>query len=437
MNQEKTFRVIFETCQEGIAVVDNDGTIVLANTACNNMFGYLQDELIGQSIERLIPAPIRKMHAKHRDSYAQNPVPRQMGAGRDLKALKKNGTEFPVEISLNRAVLKGKDHTVAFIIDITQRKKMEDALKRSEKQLISYATQLESRVEERTEELDQTIEALEKTNKDLEEQIYVRMKAENEANKALDRERELNELKSRFVSMASHEFRTPLSTILSSASLIDRYDAPGNEEKRKRHVHKIKSAISNLQQILDDFLSLSKLEEGKIDLKKTEVNVSEVIEEVIDELSSITPENQSIRLLIKGKESPLRSDEKIIKNILINLISNGIKYSEKDIDVVLTCTTTSFDVEVKDEGLGIPEEEHKHVFERFFRAKNAMNIQGTGLGLNIVKKYVDMLGGNIHFVSKLNKGTTFIVNLPKQENTKSLGANKKTLNEEDINYRRQ
>lgn len=434
MNQEKTFRVIFETCQEGIAVVDNEGTIVLANTACNNMFGYLQDELIGQSIERLIPAPIRKMHVKHRHDYSQNPVPRQMGAGRDLKGLKKNGAEFPVEISLNRAVLKGKDHTVAFIIDITHRKKMEDALKRSEKQLISYATQLESRVEERTEELDQTIEALEKTNRDLEEQIHVRMKAENEANKALDRERELNELKSRFVSMASHEFRTPLSTILSSASLIDRYDAPGNEEKRKRHVNKIKSAISNLQQILDDFLSLSKLEEGKIDLKQTEVNVSELIEEVIDELSSITPENQSIRLLIKGKESPLKSDEKIIKNILINLISNGIKYSEKDIDVVLTCSASSFDIEVKDEGLGIPEEEHKHVFERFFRAKNAMNIQGTGLGLNIVKKYVDMLGGNIHFVSKLNKGTTFIVNLPKQKNTKSLDINKQTLNEEDINY---
>ena len=434
MNQEKTFRVIFETCQEGIAVVDNEGTIVLANTACNDMFGYLQDELIGQSIEKLIPAPIRKMHVKHRHDYAQHPVPRQMGAGRDLRGLKKNGTEFPVEISLNRAVLKGQDHTVAFIIDITHRKRMEDALKRSEKQLISYATQLESRVEERTEELDQTIEALEKTNKDLEEQINVRMKAENEAKKALDRERELNELKSRFVSMASHEFRTPLSTILSSASLIERYDAPGNDEKRRRHVHKIKSAISNLQQILDDFLSLSKLEEGRIDLKRSEVNVSELIEEVIDELSSITPENQSIRLLVKGKESPLNSDEKIIKNILINLISNGIKYSEKDIDVVLTCTKDGLNIKVKDEGLGIPEEEQKHVFERFFRAKNAINIQGTGLGLNIVKKYVDMLGGNIQFVSKLNKGTTFIVNLPKQENAETLGTHKQTLNEEDINY---
>lgn len=434
MNQERTFRVIFETCQEGIIVVNTEGTIVLANQACNNMFGYLQDELVGQGIEKLIPVPMRTPHIEHRHQYAQNPVPRQMGAGRDLRGLKKNGVEFPVEISLNRAVLKESEHTVAFIIDITQRKRMEDALKRSEKQLISYATELESRVEERTEELDHTIAALEKINRDMEEQINVRINAENEAKKALDRERELNELKSRFVSMASHEFRTPLSTILSSASLIEKYDDPSNEPKRRRHVHKIKSAISNLQQILDDFLSLSKLEEGRVDLKRSEVNVSEVIEEVIDELSSLTPENQAIRLLIKGKETLLNSDDKIIKNILINLISNGIKYSEKDIDVILNYSGASLDIKVKDQGMGIPEEDQKHMFERFFRAKNAINIQGTGLGLNIVKKYVDMLGGTIDFVSKLNKGTTFIVNLPIETEKDPETNLSDTVNEKNINY---
>ncbi len=434
MNQERTFRVIFETCQEGIIVVNTEGTIVLANQACNNMFGYLQDELVGQGIEKLIPVPMRTPHIEHRHQYAQNPVPRQMGAGRDLRGLKKNGVEFPVEISLNRAVLKESEHTVAFIIDITQRKRMEDALKRSEKQLISYATELESRVEERTEELDHTIAALEKINRDMEEQINVRINAENEAKKALDRERELNELKSRFVSMASHEFRTPLSTILSSASLIEKYDDPSNEPKRRRHVHKIKSAISNLQQILDDFLSLSKLEEGRVDLKRSEVNVSEVIEEVIDELSSLTPENQAIRLLIKGKETLLNSDDKIIKNILINLISNGIKYSEKDIDVILNYSRASLDIKVKDQGMGIPEGDQKHMFERFFRAKNAINIQGTGLGLNIVKKYVDMLGGTIDFVSKLNKGTTFIVNLPIETGKEPETNLSDTVNEKNINY---
>ncbi|MEM1003305.1 MAG: HAMP domain-containing sensor histidine kinase, partial [Bacteroidota bacterium] len=158
-------------------------------------------------------------------------------------------------------------------------------------------------------------------------------------------------------------------------------------------------------------------EEGKILINRSEVDVSELAESVIDQMSQLTSDNQQIRLMIKGKECICYTDDKIINNVLINLISNGIKYSEKDVDMILTYQQNVLKIEVKDYGMGIPEQEKKHMFERFFRAKNAVNIQGTGLGLNIVKKYVEILEGTIDFESTLNKGTTFTVCFPKGKKT--------------------
>ncbi|MEM1408350.1 MAG: PAS domain-containing sensor histidine kinase [Bacteroidota bacterium] len=432
-NSKDAFKVIFEACEEGIIVSNDQGKIVLANQASHQMFGYDQGGLISKKIEDLIPERIRKRHVAYRKEYDKQPTPRQMGAGRDLYGLKKNRSEFPIEISLNRAILKDISHTVAFIVEISARKKIEEALKRSEEQLIAYASELENKVMERTEQLDKTIEVLEKTNHDLEEQINVRIQAENDAKKALERERELNELKSRFVSMASHEFRTPLSTMLSSVSLIERYNNNEQADKRGRHVKKIKTAIGNLKNILDDFLSLSKLEEGKISINKSSVNVSELAENVIDQMSQLTGDNQRIRLMIKGKECVCHTDNKIVNNVLINLISNGIKYSEKDVDLILTYQQSVLKIEVRDYGMGIPEQEKKHMFERFFRAKNAVNIQGTGLGLNIVKKYVEILEGTIDFESTLNKGTTFTVCLPIDDKI-DMETTNQTYNEKNINY---
>ncbi|MEM9857692.1 MAG: PAS domain-containing sensor histidine kinase [Bacteroidota bacterium] len=418
-NSKDAFKVIFEACEEGIIVANSEGIIVLANRASHSMFGYLPGTLVSKTIEDLVPQRVRAQHVSYRKDYNKYPTPRQMGAGRDLYGLKEDGTEFPIEISLNRAILKDIAHTVAFIVEISARKKIEEALKKSEEQLISYASQLENKVRERTEQLDKSIEKLEETNHDLEEQIRVRLKAENEAKVALEKEKELNELKSRFVSMASHEFRTPLSTMLSSASLIERYTKEEQADKRTKHIEKIKSAIGNLKNILDDFLSLSKLEEGKISVDKSAVSVSELAESVIDQMSQLTRENQHIRLMIKGQESHCCTDAKIIRNILINLISNGVKYSEKDVDLVLSFNSERIKIEVRDYGMGIPEADKKHMFERFFRAKNATNIQGTGLGLNIVKKYVEILDGTIAFESALNQGTTFTVCFPLKENAAS------------------
>lgn len=222
----------------------------------------------------------------------------------------------------------------------------------------------------------------------------------------------LSELKSRFVSMASHEFRTPLSTILSSATLIDKYKTEQTSSKRSVHVNKIKSSISNLTHILNDFLSLSKLEEGKIKATFNNSNLENIVSEVLAELNTIKKDGQNISSEIKGDNLTIYTDGKMIKNILINLLSNAIKYSAKKISLQINGNSDYTTIIVEDEGIGISDADQKHLFERFFRAKDVINIQGTGLGLNIVKKYVEELNGEIHFTSELGVGTLFKIDLP-------------------------
>ncbi len=403
---ENTYLTIFEACQEGILLVDKNGVIKISNESLRSMFGYDESELLGMSVETLIPKRYSDRHVDHRNRYVEDPAPRRMGHGRDLVGLHKDGFEFPVEASLNSVTLDGELHTVAYIIDISARKEMELALKRSEDQLMAYATELEKRVQDRTEELTNI-------NEELHEEMKVRKQAETDAKKALERERELNDLKSRFVSMASHEFRTPLSTIKSSASLIEKYEELGKTDKTLRHVSKIKNSIDHLNDILDDFLSLARLEEGKIHTDFLETNIKLLLDDVYGEMESLLKAGQTVQL-VSDADSTLLIDPKVIKNILINLLSNAIKYSPENSLIVITADNVDhfLRLKVQDEGMGIPKEDQSELFERFFRAKNAQNIQGTGLGLHIVQKYVDILNGMITFESEENKGTTFIVKIP-------------------------
>ncbi len=409
-----TFREIFQGSAEGIIIVNKDGSILMANAVAETMFGYSPNELTEKSIDDLLPARFRQHHSAHRDTYSQHPKPRRMGIGRDLVALRKDKSEFPVEVSLSHKELEGHFLIMAFIIDITERKAAEEALRQSEEQLIIYAAELEKKVKARTEALNESIIKLETANKDLQEQIKERKKAEEETRRALEKEKELNELKSRFVSTASHEFRTPLSTILSSASLVDSYKETGDVEKIEKHVKRIKSSVSHLTGILNDFLSLGKLEEGKIELTTEGIHLESFIREICEEMVSNLQDGQKINAEFVCDNEEIESDPKLLRNILFNLISNASKYSAvgKPIHLKCTCEKNALILEVRDEGIGIPVEDVKHITERFFRASNVINIQGSGLGLNIVKRYIDLLGGNIHFSSKIEKGTTFIVTLP-------------------------
>ena len=247
---------LFKHATESVVVTDSKGFILLINPATEKLFGYTTEELKGKRVEYLMSGDIRQTHERHRDNFNQNPHSRKMGIGLDLKAQRKDKTEFPVEVSLSPFEIDGERLVIAFIVDITTRKHAEQQLLLHKqmledltKELKAHNEKLEAKVIDRTKILQEALIEIEKSRKEMSE--------------ALAKEKELNELKSRFLSMASHEFRTPLTTILSSASLITAYPEKEQQEKRIKHVERIQSAVNNLNDILSDFLSLSRIEEGK------------------------------------------------------------------------------------------------------------------------------------------------------------------------------
>ncbi|MBK5271565.1 MAG: HAMP domain-containing histidine kinase, partial [Bacteroidia bacterium] len=185
------------------------------------------------------------------------------------------------------------------------------------------------------------------------------------------------------------------------------------QEKRNRHIEKIKSSVKQLNDILEDFLSLGKLDEGKVEVQTTLFDLDEFINETVEDMKGLFKKDQQIIYDHVG-ENKVISDKKMLKNILINLISNAIKFSEERaiIEIKSIGKDSVASIAIKDQGIGISEEDQKHLFTSFFRGKNATNIKGTGLGLHIVKRYVDLLGGDIYLHSELDKGTTIRVNIP-------------------------
>lgn len=234
--------------------------------------------------------------------------------------------------------------------------------------------------------------------------------AEEGLREALQIEKNLGELKSRFVSMASHEFRTPLSTVLSSAYLIEKYSLTEDQPKREKHIQRIVSSVNMLTDILNEFLNVGKIEEGKLEAKFSEFNIKETIESTIEEMKNNLKKNQQINYQHEGNLMVFL-DKSLLKNIVLNLISNASKFSPDKpmIEIKTFWQKNKMILSVKDQGIGISKEDKKHLMERFFRGSNAANIQGTGLGLHIVSRYAEMMNGNIKCKSELEKGTEFIL----------------------------
>ena len=240
--------------------------------------------------------------------------------------------------------------------------------------------------------------------------ISERKKAEEDLLVSLKKEKELSELKTRFVSMASHEFRTPLSTVLSSAYLIEKYTSVEDQPKREKHLRRIITSVSMLTDILNDFLSVGKIEEGKIQVRLTEFNIQDLLKTTIGEIRNTLKKQQKIHYEHKGNTTVLL-DTSLLKHIVMNLISNASKFSSETSAIEIKTTGHEHHVilSVKDHGIGISKEDQKHLMERFFRGTNASNIQGTGLGLHIVSKYAELINGKVECKSELEKGTEFIV----------------------------
>ena len=400
---------LFENATEGIILTGGGGNIVMVNPAAEKMFGYAKGELVGQPIEILIPDKFKPHHHELRDGFYEKPSNRSMGHGRDLFGKRKDDTHMPVEVSLSHYRRKEEIFVIAFVVDITQRKEIENSMLKQKAELEKITekirqlnAELEIKVEERTLILKEALQKLEQSQLELSE--------------ALDKEKQLNEIKSRFVSMASHEFRTPLTTVLSSASLLSKYSSAEDQEKREKHIGRIKNSVNNLNDILEDFLSLGKLNEGKIEKKTETVSIRQMAEEVAEEMKTQVKKGQ--RFYFEFSDAcKATTDKKLLRNVLLNLLSNAIKFSDEGKPICMRGMQEEDQViiSVIDEGIGISDEDQQLLFSSFFRGANATNIQGTGLGLHIVKRYVDLLGGEVKVQSELNRGTTITFSIPINE----------------------
>ncbi len=528
INPNNQYEQLFYNASIGIVIVDQKGMIINGNNFFLSMFGYEADEIKNKTIEFIIPSRYHHDHVANRDAFYKNPVSRPMGLGKTLFGKKKDGSEFPVEISLDAHHYGAEKYIVACITNVSNKEVNIGNLEHIKENL-------EFAVENKNKELSRTLQVLELLNEKLEDaydnqkaildnakvmmfsmyenglfkffnpetvkltgyseseviskkdpllfirkkefqlckeefenkhnlffnndfevlkekslrneivdlecffvhknghefpvalsitpifnkkkqltgfmgvamDLTIRKEAQNNLLEALTKERKLGELKSRFVSMASHEFRTPLSTILSSAYLIEKYAEKEDQTKREKHLNRIVSAVNNLTNILNEFLSVGKIEEGKIVMHLTECSINDFLTSLLKEIKHTLKKGQYLNLTHEGNEQVI-TDQNLLKNIMLNLISNAIKFSAEEgkIDIKTVNDSNYFTIEVRDYGIGISEEDQAHLMERFFRGSNVTNIQGTGLGLHIVSKYVETLGGKLTFKSNLEQGTS-------------------------------
>lgn len=364
---------VFDNLMEGVQVINRDWEYIYVNDALLRQVNAPKEFLLTDSMTERYPGIESSPLYKHIESCLLNGIAVQLQNEFTFPDGSKNWFDLRIQPVEEGALI--------FSFDITRQKQMEQELRQ-------LNAELGRRVAESTKELQDS----------------------------LSREKELNEMKSRFVSMASHEFRAPLSTVLSSVGLIEQYIGTEQTDKKHKHVERIRSAVKNMRVILDDFLSLDKLDQGKVPIQLHTFSLHELVLDIISDFDGTLKPDQQIHYTHKGGER-IVLDRQILHNILVNLISNANKYSDQDIEVNSDVNEEEVIITVQDKGIGIPQEEQQQLFEKFFRASNTSYVQGTGLGLNIVKRYAELLHGSIGFNSTQHEGTLFMLHFPvyKQE----------------------
>lgn len=412
---------ILETAIDAIIIINAKGQIIILNQSAAKLFGYEKKELIGKNINIITPEPHHSLHDSYIDNHLKTGINKIIGIGREVEGVRKNGNKFPVRLAVSKFEIEEKIYFTGVIHDLTARKEVEN-------KLVYLNKNLENLVDSRTGQLQESINQLSASNKTLEEEIAYRKivesklkSKEQELLTALERERDLSLLKSRFVSIASHEFRTPLANILSSLNLIDKYESAELIEKRKKHISKIKNNIHYLNGVLNEFLVLTRIEESRFELKLESFSLHELLQDIVDDFNHTKKQGQLLVYQhLPAELCTVYSDKTCLRHILNNIISNAIKFSDEHahIHIDLGENTTHHVMTITDQGIGIPDEEQKFIFDIFYRATNVLNIPGTGLGLNIVKKYLDAIHGQIQFESKEGQGTKVTIKIPKHEHKK-------------------
>ncbi len=352
------YKLIFENAREGLLLTDNRGIIELVNPRILEIFKYeYAEELLGKPIELLIPRELRRKHVQHRIDYYQRPDDSAKNIYRPLTGSCKDDSRVLVDVSLSYFHNEdGEIKVLSFVNDITDIVHTEEALKR---------------------------------------------------------EKELNELKSRFVSMVSHEIRTPLSSIYTSATLIAKYKAAEQQDKREKHTERIKHSVKYLTALLEDVLSLQRLEDEAGQIEAEFISFPDTVKKIIHDFFPSEGDINRIVYRHHGKDS-FYTERKVLAITITNLLDNALKYSPDSSSVKVTtrCGSKGLYISVRDEGMGIPEKEQAGIFDRFFRASNAVHIRGTGLGLSIVRGMLKKLGGDIIVDSIPGVFTEFKVSIP-------------------------
>lgn len=388
MERKQLLNAIIENAIDGIITIDDKGIIEHINPAALKLFGFSKEEMIGNNISMLIPQPDRDKHDGYIENYNRTGQKKIIGIGREVMGQRKDGVIFPFRLGVSEVKFSDRKIFTGFIHDLSRQK--EDELK-----IKSYTEELEVKIKERTQDLIKLINELET--------------AKEAVSEMFEKEKELNQLKTRFVSMASHEFRTPLSAIQLSASLIDKYVLKQDVANIEKHTSKIRNSINNLTTILNDFLSLEKLEAGMTKVNVNWFNIISFAEEIVEEMQLISKQNQLIVYEHKGITAQVYLDQNLLKNCIINLISNAIKYSGENTMIQFNSVIkdNELTIDITDNGIGIPLADQGNLFEPFFRAHNTGDIPGTGLGLNIVKRYVGLMNGTVSYIGNKSIGTTF------------------------------
>ena len=396
------FEAVVSHATIGIVMCNRAGDIVLANDKAQQLFGYPKGRLLHKRIEALVPTAVSSYHQQLRDSFNAKPSMRAMGHSRDLLARRHDGSEFPVEVSLSYFQHDEELFVVAYIIDTTFKKEAEREVQAQHQRVARLNAELEQKVAERTQALEATLTQLERRTREL--------------SQALALEQELGELKTRFVSMASHEFRTPLTAVLTSVTLLEKYPETGQQDKRQRHYDRIRTSAKHLTDILEEFLAVGKIEEGRLEVHPSPLELAPLVSEAVAEIDGLRKQGQHIELALPSLP-PLWQDASLLRKVLVNLLTNACKYSADGTTISVRAASLNhwLRLTVQDQGIGIAPEDQERLFQRFFRARSAVNLPGTGLGLYLVDRYVELMGGTVALHSEVGRGTTVTITIPHEK----------------------
>jgi len=364
---EARFRDLLESTPDGIVMANPTGHIVIANSQAERLFGYADGELRGRSVDHLLPERYRRAHVGHRSNYFLQPRKRSMGSGLDLAGLRKDGSEFPVEISLSPLRTEESAFVMSAIRDISERKRFEHALREKNEELASA-----------------------------------------------------NQAKDRFLASMSHELRTPLNAIIGfTGTLLMKLPGPLNDEQQKQ-LQTVRTSARHLLALINDLLDVSKIEAGKAELTLEVVDCAAVVDEVVATLRpQAHDKGLDFAVELPGYPLTLRTDRRALSQIVFNLVGNAIKFTERGhVHLNLLANeqggTSVTEIRVEDSGIGIPLAEQDKVFGAFTRVNSARPgaPEGTGLGLHLSQKLAALLGGKIVFHSESGKGSSFSLILP-------------------------